>query len=189
MKKLKPCGSNFHPIYSINSRYSIKVQELTDLLTIPIILRSFPIFRSAQASRVRSLPLHREFQCQIPIWTRPLRPCRDSQSEYNFVFLLRTSTITKQAWMALGLASVRFLQRNSAWLSMRTVRSNWEIKYLSFNSKLPEGLSSSQGMEDYRKVPGRWLLLCWQGSILMMTYSPGDILIMASIHSFRKQKV
>ena len=172
MKKLKPCGSNFHPIYSINSRYSIKVQELTDLLTIPIII-----------------PLHREFQCQIPIWTRPLRPCRDSQSESNFVFLLRTSVITKQAWMALDLASVRFLQRNSAWLSMRTVRSNWEIKYLSFNSKLPEGLSSSQGMEDYRKVPGRWLPPCWQGSILMMTYSPGDILIMASIHSFRKQKV
>lgn len=49
MKKLKPCGFNFHPIYTINSRYSIKVQEMTDLLTIPIILRSFPIFSSAQA--------------------------------------------------------------------------------------------------------------------------------------------
>ena len=30
VKKLKPCGSDFPPIYSINSRYSIKVQELTD---------------------------------------------------------------------------------------------------------------------------------------------------------------
>ena len=100
MKKLKPCGSNFHPIYSINSRYSIKVQELTDLLTIPIII-----------------PLHREFQCKIPIWTRPLRPCRDSQSEF------------------------RFLQRNSAWLSMRTVRST------------PIALKISQAVLSLGKLP------------------------------------
>jgi uncharacterized membrane protein len=30
VKKLKPCGSDFPQIYSINSRYSIKVQELTE---------------------------------------------------------------------------------------------------------------------------------------------------------------
>ena len=110
------------------------------------------------------IPLHHNTPCPIHTWTRRLLLFPNSRTASNFVFLLRTSTITKRAWMALGLASVRFLQKNSAWLSTRTVLSNWEIKYLSFSSKLPEDLSSNLEKEGFRRVPDRWLPPCWQGS-------------------------
>ena len=68
-------------------------------------------------------PLHHNTPCPIHTWTRRLLLYPNSGSVFNFVFLLRTSAITKQAWMALGLASVRCLLRNSAWHNMRMVLS------------------------------------------------------------------